>query len=76
MTTQPTNEAATDGCPTGCGRAVRNGQLMCGTCWREVPKHLQRDVNRTWREWRKDFGGAEAMHRYRAARDAALAAIK
>lgn len=62
-------------CPTGCGRNVSPGKLMCLTCWREVPKHLQADVYRTWRAWRKDFGSDEAMVAYRQARDAALASI-
>lgn len=64
-----------DDCPTGCGRTRRQGHLMCGRCWGEVPKHLQRDVLRTWRKWRKDFGNAEAMREYRAAHDAAVAAV-
>lgn len=38
-------------CPSGCGRKVRAGQLLCGACWAEVPKHLQRDVLRTWRAY-------------------------
>lgn len=68
-------------CPTGCGRPVRRGQLMCPSCWREVPKSLQRDVTRTWRAFsRAAFGGAddfpERRAEYEAAREAALASIR
>ena len=64
-----------DDCPTGCGRKRRNGHLMCGPCWGQVPGHLQRDVYRTWRKWRKDLGDADALNEYRDAHDAAIAAV-
>lgn len=63
-------------CPTGCGRTARTGMLACGPCWREIPRHLQREVLRTWSTWRKDFGNAEAMRAYREASDNALGSIK
>lgn len=68
-------------CPTGCGRAVRMGYLMCGTCWREVPKHLQRDVLSTWRAYsRAASRGAddfpERREAYELARSAALGSIR
>lgn len=62
-------------CPTGCGRAVAGGQLLCRPCWGEVPKPLQTDVYRTWRAWRNDFGDHTKAQAYRAARDAAIASI-
>lgn len=62
-------------CPTGCGRSVSRGHLMCRPCWGEVPQHLQAEVNRTWRAWRRDFGNTEAIRAYRAARDDAIAAV-
>jgi hypothetical protein len=61
-----------DDCPTGCGRTHRDGHLMCGPCWSLVPKHLQRDVLRTWQKWRRDFGDTDAFTEYLAARDAAI----
>lgn len=63
------------GCPTGCGRPKPPGKLMCLTCWRHVPKHLQRDVYRTWRSWRADFGDAERMAAYEQAAEAAISAV-
>jgi hypothetical protein len=35
-------------CPTGCGRSVRAGHLMCARCWSQVPRALQLRVYRTW----------------------------
>lgn len=68
-------------CPTGCGRSVRMGHLMCPGCWREVPRHLQRDVLRTWRAYSNaanhgadDFW--EKREAYEAARSAALGSIR
>jgi hypothetical protein len=61
-------------CPTGCGRTVKPGHLMCGPCWREVPKHLQVDVWRTWRAYDKEPSDQRFME-YSAAREAAVAAI-
>lgn len=57
-------------CPTGCGRNVRVGHLMCGPCWGEVPPHLKRDVLRTWRTYKAVPAGMspETMDRRRAAR--------
>jgi len=66
---------AGDQCPTGCGRTVRPGHLMCRPCWGEVPRELQRDVNRTWRAWSRDIGDTAAMQAYKDAREAALAAV-
>jgi hypothetical protein len=62
-------------CPTGCGRTARTGHLMCGPCWAEVPKHLQREVYRTWRNWRRNVADGDAMRAYREASDAAVAAV-
>jgi hypothetical protein len=62
-------------CPTGCGRPVARGKLMCAPCWSEVPKPLQTDVYRTWRAWRRQVGSGELMHAYSAAVDAAVASI-
>lgn len=69
-------------CPAGCGRKVELNKLLCGPCWSEVPRSLQRDVNATWRAMRSTPLGdttslqyRAAVNRYRAAREAALAAI-
>lgn len=69
-------------CPTGCGRTLRPGHLMCGTCWREVPRHLQQDVMRTWRVYSRYTGIQQSPERrqsrldYQAARDAAIGSIR
>lgn len=63
-------------CPTGCGRSRAAGHLMCRPCWGEVPRHLQRNVHRTWRAWRTDLADPEAMRSYRAASDAAIASVR
>lgn len=65
-----------DDCPTGCGRTAKSGHLMCGPCWREVPQHLQNEVLRAWRKWRRDFGDTDAFEEYLGARDAAIGAIR
>lgn len=62
-------------CPTGCGRAVEAGKLMCRPCWSRVPRELQQRVYAAWRAWRKDFGDAVAMESYNDAREAAIASI-
>lgn len=71
------NARIPDQCPTGCGRPVRRGRLMCGMCWRLVPKHLQRDVNRTWLAYSRAAGPDIADRRaaYTAARTAAIASV-
>jgi len=63
-------------CPTGCGRSVALGNLLCRTCWHLVPPQLAADVWRTWRAWKKDLGSREASAAYRAASDAAIAAVQ
>lgn len=60
---------ATEPCPVGCGRARRDGHLMCGSCWRRVPASAQREVYRSWRAWNKDLADPELARAYRAAAD-------
>lgn len=69
-------------CPTGCGRIVGRGKLLCITCWREVPEHLQSEVHRTWRAYRAAARHVEDFDRrrvaraaYEEARDAAIGAV-
>jgi hypothetical protein len=69
-----------DDCPTGCGRKRKPGKLMCLTCWRHVPRHLQAAVYRTCRAYgfaartaADDF--AERQAAYSHAVDEALAAV-
>lgn len=66
-------------CPTGCGRRVEVGKLMCPSCWRKVPDHLQRDVNVSWRAYNRRPSGdpdnfRAVRQRYFNARDAAISA--
>lgn len=79
MTPLGTRHPEADGrCPTGCGRPVNRGHLMCGPCWSIVPKHLQRDVMRTWRAYSRAAVSPPRRERraaYEAAREAALASI-
>jgi len=50
--------------------------LACLHCWREVPKHLQEDVYRTWRAYQRgDASDFAAFEAYTAARDAAIASV-
>lgn len=69
-------------CPTGCGRGVAGfGLLMCGTCWREVPADLQRQVYRTWAELRRAVRNdrsniAQARTSYESAKVAAIGSIQ
>lgn len=63
-------------CPTGCGRAVAPGKLMCAPCWREVPKELQREVYAAWRALSSGSTVGDPVERYRAARDAAIGSIR
>ena len=63
-------------CPTGCGRRVADGMLMCKPCWRRVPGSLQRDVYNTWRKVEAGKGpDVTHLRKYRAARDAAIQAV-
>lgn len=76
------DEHGRDLCPTGCGRVVAGlGMLMCAGCWREVPRHLQRGVYRTWGAYRRVLRDDDrstvrsAREAWRAAADAAIASI-
>jgi len=40
-------------CPTGCGRSVTLGNLMCAPCWHRVPRELQTPVWVAWRQLNK-----------------------
>lgn len=66
---------AGDECPTGCGRTARSGHLMCARCWSQVPAELQREVNATWRRWRRNFGDLAKFHAYCEARNRAIGAV-
>lgn len=61
-------------CPTGCGRRRRHGHLMCARCWREVPKAVQDNVQRSWRALSRDMTD-DTMRAYVLAREDALASI-
>lgn len=63
----------TRSCPiNGCGAGLRQGYLMCQTHWRMVPKKLQREVHRTWRNFKNGF---PCLGEYSDAVKAAIAAI-
>lgn len=71
------------GCPTGCGRNVSFGKLLCSSCWSRVPSDLQRQVTLTWRRHLKLMRArprtAEQVRvsraEYEAAKEAAIASI-
>lgn len=71
------------GCPTGCGRDVAAGKLMCPSCWFSVPAELQRRVLLTWgyhrrlmrREGRTLEQVRESRAAYEQAKEAAIASI-
>jgi len=58
-------------CPVGCSRSVKFGHLMCGACWRKVPKDVQTRVYRSWRA--VQAGRPDAMTDYDAAKADAIA---
>lgn len=40
-------------CPVPfCDASLRQGYLMCGSCWSRVPQALKRAVNAAWRNYR------------------------
>lgn len=41
-----------EGCPC-CGGPVKAGLLMCGGCWRRVPRQLAREVDAAHRDWKR-----------------------
>lgn len=49
---------------------------MCPPCWGEVPGHLQNEVYRTWRAWRRALGDGEKYEAYEAATQAAIGSIR
>lgn len=61
-------------CPTGCGRVRRTGMLMCGPCWRQVPKDIQAWVYSTWRRYQRT-DATEDYEAWQEAREAAIASI-
>lgn len=83
MSTAPTNATLNSGeCPTGCGRKVSLGKLLCGACWPKVPYDLQRQVILTWRRHLKLMRGERTLDQvkvsraaYEAAKEAAIASV-
>ncbi|MBI1386660.1 MAG: hypothetical protein GC150_17280 [Rhizobiales bacterium] len=66
-------------CPVpGCGAPIRAGHLMCGPCWANVPKELQKPVNTSWRRVGATCGKDKlaALRTYRQAADAAVMAAE
>lgn len=61
-------------CPTGCGRKVQPGHLMCRTCWFRVPAGLRADVWRTWKRYQRNETSVN-FEAYRDAREAAIASV-
>lgn len=49
-----------------CTAPAKTGMLMCPPCWKRTPRDLQREVNATWWNVKRDVPA------YRAARDAAV----
>ena len=64
-----------------CGAVAHPGMLMCRSHWRRVPRLLQREVWRTWDDYRDacargDRGlSRQALGAYRTAVDAANEAV-
>lgn len=58
-----------------CTRLTRRGQLMCGGCWRAVPKPLQVEVSRTWRAFERRKSPSEGKASLTAYRNACSAAV-
>lgn len=69
-------------CPTGCGRSVELGKLMCPPCWSKVPRDLQRQVVLAWAKHRELMRGDRTVDEvrisratYEHAKDAAIASV-
>lgn len=59
----------------GCKVPAKVGHLTCLPHWKSVPQRLTRDVNDTWRKYRRASGPNAklvALGEYRKARDAAI----
>jgi hypothetical protein len=72
----PKNETApfeTPLCPTGCGRKLPHDKVVCGVCWRRVPKDLGEEVYRAWRAVQRDLTN-ENVRRHRDAKIAVIQA--
>lgn len=65
------NTCAAEACNVVCARH----HLMCLPHWRLVPAALQREVWDTWKAWNRK-GGSANHEAYKAARDAAIAAVR
>lgn len=39
-------------CPC-CGSPIRDEHLMCGGCWRRVPRRIAAEVNEAFRSWKR-----------------------
>lgn len=65
-------------CPVPlCGASLRQGHLMCGSCWSRVPRPLQAAVNQSWaalRGWRPGIA-ASLVHVRKVYDEACTAAI-
>lgn len=50
-------------CPVnGCENYRPAEHAMCRPCWRAVPRPLQRDVYKAWRERQRGYPGARMRH--------------
>lgn len=69
-------------CPAGCGREQQASRVMCRSCWFSVPRALRTPVWNSWNEYTRarhagDMTQAhQALRRYRAAREAAIASAR
>lgn len=73
----PSTPVDPDACPTGCGRKLPMGMVMCRRCWGRVPKHLQREVWDAW-EARQKVRGADrrrCVERHEEAKRAAIESV-
>jgi len=70
-------------CPAaGCSESLPRHLLMCKPHWYRVPRALRAEVNDAWKAYLAASRGARsydavlgALARYRAAREAAIAAV-
>lgn len=68
-------------CAAKCGALAERTKLMCPGCWAKVPRDLQHEVYRTWRNYGRIHRQAKKLppgtpNGRRTARDAYAAALE
>lgn len=54
-------------CPTGCGRRVERGAVLCNVCVMSVPKSTLKQLEEAWKALKRSKGGTAPQAVYQAA---------